>query len=268
MKIQMYSPIKEEAGVVMAFSKLHEELGFPKLVPSSARGFDIDDIEYKGKRVTVEFEYLSENFISHGHVEQMKDGRNYVLVCYEDNCSILQKLREIYNKTNLEVIELKNFIEIKQDIVSDNEDSIEYIVLNYNPYMAGLPIDSWKSANVYGINAQFSNNHITAGSKILFKQGDFIVARCEVVKYETYETPQNDNEWRLLQNLYNYPLGLYNLTLEEVKENMAHGYIFYDSFTTFDERKVSFSKALPNRNMGHQGMIKITREDYYKLMGY
>ena len=117
MKIQMYSPIKEEAGVVMAFSKLHEELGFPKLVPSSARGFDIDDIEYKGKRVTVEFEYLSENFISHGHVEQMKDGRNYVLVCYEDNCSILQKLREIYNKTNLEVIELKNFIEIKQDIV-------------------------------------------------------------------------------------------------------------------------------------------------------
>ena len=134
--------------------------------------------------------------------------------------------------------------------------------------MAGLPIDSWKSANVYGINAQFSNNHITVGSKILFKQGDFIVAGCEVVKYETYETPQNDNEWRLLQNLYNYPLGLYNLTLEEVKENMAHGYIFYDSFTTFDERKVSFSKALPDRNMGHQGMIKITREDYYKLMGY
>ena len=31
----------------MAFSKLHEKLGFPKLVSSSSRGFDIEDIEYR-----------------------------------------------------------------------------------------------------------------------------------------------------------------------------------------------------------------------------
>ena len=49
-KIAMYGNIKEELGVVMAFAKLHEELGFPKLVPSKSRGFDIDDIEYKGHR--------------------------------------------------------------------------------------------------------------------------------------------------------------------------------------------------------------------------
>lgn len=268
MKIQMYSPIKEEAGVVMAFSKLHEELGFPKLVPSSARGFDIDDIEYKnGERVTVEFEYLSENFILHGHVEKMKEGRNYILVCYEDNCNIIKRVRELYQKTNLELIELKNYIEIKQDIISENNNSLEYIVLNYNPYVAQMPIISWKSANVYGINAQFANNHIVPGSKILFKQGDYIVAECEVVKYETYDKPQNDNEWKLLQCLYNYPLGIYNLTLDEVKQSFARGYIFYDNFFTFDRRPVSFSETLPDRKMGNQGMIKITKDEYNKLLG-
>ena len=43
-KIKIYSPIKEEVGVVMLFAKLHEKLGFPKLVSSSARGFDIENI--------------------------------------------------------------------------------------------------------------------------------------------------------------------------------------------------------------------------------
>lgn len=268
MKIQMYSTIKEEAGVVMAFAKLHEDLGFPKLVPSSARGFDIDDIEYKnGERVTVEFEYLSENFIQHGHVEQMKEGRNYVLICYEDNCNIIRKVRDIYNKTNLELIELKNYIEIKQDIATSNNESLEYIVLNYNPYIAGLPIESWKSANVYGLDAHFANNSIVPGSKILFKQGDYIVAECEVVKYEIYEKPQSDNEWKLLRSLYNYPLGLYNLSLEEVKESFARGYIFYDNFSIFDKRRISFSTTLSEKKMSNHGMIKITKDEYNKLLG-
>ena len=93
-KIEMYGTISEELGVVMAFSKLHEELGFPKLVPAKSRGFDIDDIEYKGRRVTLEFEYTSDNFINHEHVLAMRDERDYVLVCYEDNCDIVEKVKK------------------------------------------------------------------------------------------------------------------------------------------------------------------------------
>src|SRR5699024_6115116 len=134
-KIAMYGNIKEELGVVM---------GFAKLVPSKSRGFDIDDIEYKGNRVTLEFEYTSDNFINHGHVLSMIPERNYVLVCYEDNCNIIQKVRDEYKKSNLEVIELKNYIDIKQETITDSNESLEYIVLNYNPYVAGmLTIDNW-----------------------------------------------------------------------------------------------------------------------------
>ena len=267
-KIAMYGNIKEELGVVMAFAKLHEELGFPKLVPSKSRGFDIDDIEYKGHRVTLEFEYTSDNFINHGHVLSMLPERNYVLVCYEDNCNIIQKVRDKYKKSNLEVIELKNYIDIKQETITDSNDSLEYIVLNYNPYVAGmLTIDNWTKTNVFGIDATFKDNKIVPGSKILFKQGNEIVAGCDVVRYEMFNKPTTDNEWKLFASLLNYPVGLYNLNEEELKESFAKGYIFYDNFTVFKDRKVKFSEKLPNKQMSHQGMIKINKEEYDLLLG-
>jgi len=45
-KIDFYGDIKSETGVIMAFSKIHQLLGFSKLVASSARGFDIDSMDY------------------------------------------------------------------------------------------------------------------------------------------------------------------------------------------------------------------------------
>lgn len=267
-KIAMYGNIKEELGVVMAFAKLHEELGFPKLVPSKSRGFDIDDIEYKGHRVTLEFEYTSDNFINHGHVLSMIPERNYVLVCYEDNCNIIQKVRDEYKKYNLEVIELKGYIDIKQETITDNNDSLEYIVINYNPYVAGmLTIDNWTKTNVFGIDATFKDNKIVPGSKILFKQGNEIVAGCDVVRYEMFDKPTTDNEWKLFASLLNYPVGLYNLNEDELKESFAKGYIFYDDFTVFKDRKVKFSEKLPNKQMSYQGMIKIVKEEYDLLLG-
>jgi hypothetical protein len=268
-KVELYGPIKEEAGVVMIFAMIHKELGFSKLVPSSARGFDIDDIEYKnGKRVTIEFEYLSENFINHGHAEKMKYGRNYIVICYEDNCKIIERVRKEYNKTNLELIELKKFIQVKQEKILEDDNAIEYIVLNYNPDNADkIAINEWSKTNMYGVNAKFKNDHIVPGSKILFKQGNYIVAACEVVRYEMFDKPKTKNEWKLFQCLHNYPLGISNLSLEDADKYFGRGYIFYDEFITFDERKVSFKETLPDRNMGRQGMIKITKEEYDKLLG-
>ena len=75
-KIDFYGDIKSETGVIMAFSKIHQLLGFSKLVASSARGFDIDSMDYNGENVTVEFEYLSSSFVSHGHQLQMDKTKN------------------------------------------------------------------------------------------------------------------------------------------------------------------------------------------------
>lgn len=267
-KIEMYGTISEELGVVMAFSKLHEELGFPKLVPAKSRGFDIDDIEYKGRRVTLEFEYTSDNFINHEHVLAMRDERDYVLVCYEDNCDIVEKVKKLYGKNNLNVIELKNYIEVKYESSVENNQSIEYIVLSYNTIAAGkIPIEQWKNTNVYGVQAKFKNDYIAPGSKILFKQNDEIVAGCDVVCYKKFERPNSNNEWNLFANLLQYPIGLYDLTNDEIKESFANGYIFYDNFTLFEKHKIKFSEKLPERQIGNQGMIKISKEEYEYLIG-
>lgn len=269
MRVDFYGQIKEEAGVVMAFSILHKELGFPKLVPSSATGFDIDDIEYKnGQRVTVEFEYTSDNFIRHGHVDKMLVGRKYVLICYEDNCNILQTIRNKYKKTNLEVIELKNFIVTKEEKIIDNQSAIEYIVLNYNPkYADNRRIGDWSKSNLYRLKSKFKDNYIAPGSKVLFKQGDYIVGRCEVVRYELFEKPTNENEWKIYHSLTNYPIGLFNDTMDETKQDFIKGHIFYDEFEVFNDRKVSFKDKLPNKKMDLNGMIKISKEEYDRLLG-
>ena len=95
-KIDFYGPIQEEIGVIMAFSKVHESLGFTRLVPSKNRGFDIESIEYKDEEVTIEFEYKSSNFITHGHPNKMIEGQNYVVVCWEDDCGLISRLKNDY----------------------------------------------------------------------------------------------------------------------------------------------------------------------------
>ena len=269
MKINLYGQITDEMGVVCAFAKLHEELGFPKLVPSKSRGFDIDDIEYKnGERVTVEFEFTSDNFINHGHVEQMKEGRHYIVVCYEDNCNIVKKVREEYAKDNLSVIELKKYIEYKEDVVKDEEHNIQYFVLSYNPAKADKKtIDEFAKTNMYGLNSKFENDYIVPGSKILFKQGNYIVAECSVVRYEQFDLPKTENEWKLYKCLYQYPFGIFTGTQEDMEKYFNKGYIFYDEFHVFKERLISFKETLPERNMSYDGKIKITKEEYNKLTG-
>lgn len=267
-KVDFYGQIKEEAGVVMAFTKLHEQLGFKKLVPSSNIGFDIDDIDYKGKRVTVEFEYLSENFERHGHIEKMKEGRDYILICYEDNCNIIKRVREKYGKNNLKLIELKKYINIKVEKETENNKNIKYYVLNYNPQFADKKtINDWEKTNMYGLNAHFANDEIIPGSKILFKQGDKIVASCEVVRYIKFDKPTKENEWKLFYALHSYPVGLFNYKYENVKEYFSNGYIFYDEFHIFEDNKISFSKTLVNKKMSRHGVINITKEEYDMLTG-
>ncbi len=268
-KIKIYSPITQEQGVIAIFSSIHKELGFPKLVsPKSTKGFDIDDIEYKnGERVTVEFEYQSRNFIRHGHIEDMVTNRNYVVICYEDDCNLTKLLRQDYNITNVEVIELKDYVEYEEDIQSEVKD-IQYYVLSYNPkYADNKAIDEFAKTHMYGTNAPFSSNYITPGSKILFKQDDYIVAECTVVRYEQFDIPKTENEWKLYKCLYQYPFGIFTGTEEEMEQYIAKGYIFYDNFKVFKERKISFKNTLPNRKFNNSGKININKEEYTKLLG-
>ena len=184
--VEIYSPVKEEAGVIMVFSKIHEDLGFDKLVTSSARGFDIESINYNGHDVTVEFEYVSSNFIRHDHHIHMIDGRRYVVICWYDDCDLKAKIQKEYNKRIEEVICLEKYARVIVDNKSKEEsEEIKYIVLNYNPANADYrSFQEWSNSNLYRCNTRFKDKHIPKGSKVLIKQGDYIVGGFDVVRYE------------------------------------------------------------------------------------
>src|SRR4030043_579234 len=138
-KIDFYGDIQGEIGVIMAFTKIHEELGFSKLIPSSSKGFDIDSIDYNGCDVTVEFEYLSSSFINHGHQNQMINKRKYVVVCWEDDCALVTKLKKEYGKVLYNLISIRKYVNIKNIITSKNikYQDPKYAIMSYNPSMAG-----------------------------------------------------------------------------------------------------------------------------------
>lgn len=263
--ITFFGDINEETGVIMAFTKIHKELGFPKLVPSSSRGFDIDNILYNGRYVTVEFEYLSDNFIKHGHVKNMVEGRDYVVICWEDNCKLLQKVPNLY-----EVIELKNKIKIKKDFMesSANNDEIKYMILSYNPDNAEKKdFSDWKFSNCYRCNSKFSKDYIPAGSKVLFARNGYLIGGFTVVRYEKINEPKNDNEWLLYKKLTDYPMTLYTRSIEELKSSFTSGHIFYTDFFEIENIKLEWKNFIKDKKMSHDGRIYITKEQYYNIVG-
>ena len=261
-KLKLYSPVTEEVGVIMVFTKIHEQLGFKKLVTSSARGFDIDSIDYKGQDVTVEFEYVSSNYIRHEHPFKMVDGRKYVVICWYDDCDLKSKLKKEYNKKIEEVICLDKYVDIVSEVENKkSQENIKYMILNYNPvYADNRSFQEWSNSNLYRLNSRFGEG-IPAGSKVLIKQGDFIVGGFDVVRYQ-YINELNDNELELYKKLTDYPTTLFDNDISDLKENFTKGHIFYDNFFTIDKVKIKFSEFFPDKHMSHDGRIYITKEEY------
>lgn len=92
-KVKIYGRVENELGVILVFSQVYKDLGFSNLKSISSRGFDIDSINYNGYQVTVEFEYLSKNFINHQHYLNMEDGKKYIVVCWVDDCVLTDMIK-------------------------------------------------------------------------------------------------------------------------------------------------------------------------------
>lgn len=265
-KLKLYSPVTEEVGVIMVFTKMHEKLGFNELRTASARGFDIDSINYRGQNVTVEFEYVSSNYIKHNHQFKMEDDKKYVVICWYDDCDLKAKLRKEYNKQIEEVICLDKYVEIISETESaKSKKDVKYMILNYNPENAdNRSFFEWSGSNMYRLNSKFGDG-IPAGSKVLIKQGDFIVGGFDVVRYQ-YINELNDNELELYKKLTDYPITLFDNDLEDLKSNFTKGHIFYDNFFTIDKVKIRFSEVFPNKHMSYDGRIYITKEEYDSII--
>ena len=265
-KIKLYGPVTEESGVIIVFTKIHEQLGFKKLVPYSSRGFDIDKIDYKGESVTVEFEYFSSNFIHHGHPQKMTDGNKYVVICWTDDCDLKEKIRKDYNKELEEVICLEKYVEIVSETESKKSNTdIKYMILSYNPYNAdNSSFYEWTNSNLYRFKARFKGG-IPSGSKVLIKQGDYIVGGFDVVRYVYIDNLSNE-QLELYKTLTDYPITLFDNDIEYLKKNFTKGHIFYDNFFLIDKVKIKFSEVFPEKKMNYDGRLYITKEEYERII--
>ena len=276
-KIKIYSSIREEAGVVMVFSKIHEQLGFPKLVSASARGFDIDDIEYHDDlgthRVTVEFEYYSSSFIGHGHPNYMQEDRKYIVICYEDDCNLEKLIYEKYQKSLYKVIELKDYIEIIPDEIIESSSKPNYYLINYNPSNADYRgFEDWIYSNMYS----FSNNMNTIvknGSKALIKQGNYIIGGFDIVRFLNLKISSNSEVIHLYKALTDYPVSIFSRTEEEIINTLVGkniGHIFYNNFFLMDQNTIirkTVQELLPELKFRHSAIQHLTEEQYHTLLG-
>lgn len=274
-KIDFYGSIQEEIGVIMAFSKIHEQLGFTRLVPPKNRGFDIESIEYNGEEVTIEFEFRSSNFIAHGHPSKMIEGRNYVVVCWEDDCGLMSQLADEYKKELFDLIEIRNYVRIKEDFETSSLsqlDKPQYVVLSYNQEMAGgRDFGDWVFSHCYRVNTsednpKFAKDSLPPGSKVLFYQEGYIIGGFIVVRYEVIDQPQTKREWELYKKLTDYPASLYTIEINQYKEHFYRGHIFYTDFFDARDFKVLFSNYV-SKKMSRQGKINISKDDYYRIIG-
>lgn len=277
-KIKFYSPISEEMGVVQVFSKIHEKIGFKKIVQSCSRGFDIDDIEYIDDigihRVTVEFEYLSSNFLLHAHQDNMLSDRKYIVICWEDDCNLAKLLLEKYNKMLYRVIELKKYVEIVPDLISDNSIvDKKYYLINYNPdYAENRNFSDWSKSNMYRFN-NGNNVNIMPGSKALVKQGEYIVGGFDIVRFNNIKLSDNDDLINLYKTLTDYPVSLFVAKNSDIKEEYVEkniGHIFYNNFKEIGNKNLrrTIKEILPEFNISYGAIQYLTKEQYDKLSGY
>lgn len=276
-KTDFFGEIKEESGVVMAFVKLHEQLGFKNIVPSQSRGFDIDSITYQDIHdVTVEFEYMSSNFILHKHPARMNPDRKYVVVCWDDDCGLKEKVLNRYQKQLHEVIALRKYITIQKEYnkPSDAKDDRKYIVLSWNPKQSeNKDFGCWGESHCFRVKTDprrklFEQDKLPRGSRVLLYRNPNIIGGFTVERYEVIDPPQTEEGWKLYKQLTDYPATLFTVDLEKYQADgeFLRGHIFYTDF--FDARDFPISLEYLTRGkkkMSRQGKIDIAKEEFDRL---
>lgn len=165
----VYSPINEQ-GVVFLFGRLLEDLNM-RIEEVRTKYPDCIARRYVGKdrweKVYIEFEYLSSNFIQHGHDPKECD----IIVCWKDDLTREQKKKI----EGIEIIDLKSKIEELEELEKENtqikspETSKYDLTYHFNRLGANNGVKQIYNKlhelilkiNPEGIFRKFSKTHIT-----------------------------------------------------------------------------------------------------------
>ncbi len=215
------------------FSIYAKELGFEivniqKAFPDCTA---IDLRNNKRKRVSIEFEYEAQNFILHGHDKQMKEGEEYIVVCW-----LSKGIDQI--PSNIEVIVLRDKkyrIEIAEiiDVIEVDGEKPLYRIIPYNPRVAyGKEFASFEDAKIFRTNIRIKENRLPKGSVIVLYEKGWLIGEFTVVSYIYIEKrPETEYEMKLYR-LISYPVTIAEDPLSDDK--WTKGHIIYTGFKIYD----------------------------------
>jgi hypothetical protein len=110
-KGMQYAP-EGELGVVYLFSKLQRKLGYISIVRIGDAFPDCEALKFGGKKVQIEFEFRSKNFlIQHGE-KGLKEVNE--IVCWDDNWPPTK--RGLLKKHRVAIVELRRFLGLGRNI--------------------------------------------------------------------------------------------------------------------------------------------------------
>jgi len=267
-KIEIHDEVNCENGVIALFGWLFKELGFDEFMPPNARGLDIPSISYKGKEVVVEFEYKSSNFLIHGHQNVMEKQKDYVVICWQDDCGLKNKLQTEYNKLLYEVIEISKYVIVKERKKTANAP-IDYYIMSYNNKSAsGIEFSRWSEINIFRTNFHQTKfpDGFPENSKILISQNGLIVGGFTVVRCVKIERPKSKEAIELYKNLVNKPITFWNHEDDFFSEgNFINWHIFYNEFFDLGENKKKLTNYDLDKKVPNDGKLKVDQSIYDRI---
>ena len=279
--MKIYSPVLSSLDVIVLFAKFHEQLGFPfieysvhdKMFIKKAKHWNKSKNQYE--EVTVDFEYLSSDYLLHNRQISMSRNKKHILVCWEDDCKLNIYLQENY-KNDIQIIELKNHVEFVNNIGGEElKPEYKYYLINYD--LAGDDYKSyvdWKNSRLF----RFKGDHILIGneSKALIKDGDYIIGGFDIVRYENIKLLDSSAFVQLYKDFTDSPIGLFSSNISEIKSRYCNRgkdsyvlHIYYDNFFELNNKKLrkTIKEILPNFETSDCVVQALTEEEYNKLLG-
>ncbi|NQT27598.1 hypothetical protein HQ585_19745 [candidate division KSB1 bacterium] len=256
--------IGKEESVRHLFSVFAEKLGFTIL--NIQKSFPdctvIDNRNNRNKKVYIEFEYEAQNFIIHGHKEQMKPGEEYIVVCWDS--------KGIDLISNLEVIVLKDikYIDFKDYVDFENPEieKPQYRIIGYNTKMAGgLTLSAFENTKIFRTNIMFKDKVLPKGSVIILYQKRMLIGEFTVASYVYLEKPPKTKYEKRIYQLTTYPVTVDPEPLETLKyDDWLKGHIIYTDFKLYDP-EVNFS--ILNRKMSRGQSIILSFDELQIVRG-
>ena len=275
--MKIYSPVLSSLDVIVLFAKFHEQLGFPFIEYSVHDKMFIKKVKHwnkskdKYEEVTVDFEYLSSDYLVHNRQISMSRNKKHILVCWEDDCKLNIYLQENY-KNDIQIIELKNHVEFVNNIGGEElKPEYKYYLINYD--LAGDDYKSyvdWKNSRLF----RFMGDRVFVGngSKALIKDGDYIIGGFDIVRYENIKLLDRSAFVQLYKNFTDSPIGLFSSNISDIKKQYANqnvNHIFYSNFFELNNKKLrkTIKEILPNFETSDCVVQALTEEEYNKLLG-